>query len=94
MNKEKILELYNDPSINAIYGFMFGRPFLHSVTPQGGFWKRDKVIKISKESLKLSKNEDAFFYIWGWPGPDYNKYCFDDYGKTWVFADKELIDET
>lgn len=90
MTKEKILEMYNNPSVEAIYGFMYGQPFIEYAD---GSQKPDKVIQILKSELRLSKDKDSFFYVWGWPGPDYNQYKFKDYGKTWVFTDKELINE-
>lgn len=76
---------YSD-DIDSIYAFMYGSPFLYC----GNHWEQDKVIKIPKDDLTINSNKDCLIYTWGYPGPDRNYYYFEDYGKTWVFADKEL----
>lgn len=73
MDSEKILQIYNG-DINGIYGYMYGNP------------KCDKrVLFIKKNDLELSRYNDAFLYIWGFPEPDANIYLFKDYGITWAF---------
>ena len=42
---------------------------------------------------KFCKNADAFYYIWGWPGPDANIYYFKDYGITWAFNKEDFRKE-
>lgn len=75
MDKESILKKYNDPGVRYIYGSFYGRPW-------------DDFTYIEKEKLKLSYN--AFVFIWGGPGPDYNVYKFSDYGITWAFTKEEI----
>lgn len=59
-------------SLTRFYGTMYGN-------------KWDEIIEINKKEIKFCKNEDAFYYVWGWPGPDVNIYYFKDYGITWAF---------
>lgn len=51
----------------------------------------DKILEINKKDIKFCQNEDAFYYIWGWPGPDVNLYYFKDYGLTWAFNKNDFI---
>ena len=44
----------------------------------------EKIISMSVNAICISKTEDCFYYVWGYPGPDYNIYKFSDYGKTWA----------
>ena len=78
-NREILTNYFTDEDIDHIWGTMYG-----STNPT------ECIIKISKTSLKLSRNADAFIYIWGYPGPDGNIYKFADYGKTWAFTRPEL----
>lgn len=64
------------------YGTMYGGIY--------GVYEQDKIIEIDKKDIKFCKNADAFYYIWGWPGPDVNLYYFKDYGKTWAFNIKDF----
>jgi hypothetical protein len=50
-----------------------------------------KVIFIKSDELKIQNA--GFLYMWGWPGPDFNFYRFDDYGKTWAFSRNELPED-
>ena len=65
-----------------IYGQMYGKKEIDN-----------RIIKINKNKLEPDKNETGFFYVWGWPGPDYNFYSFKDYGKTWSFNLEDLDGE-
>lgn len=65
------------------YGTMYGGPY--------GKSEWDKILKIDKKDIKFCQNADAFYYIWGWPGPDANLYYFKDYGITWAFNKKDFI---
>lgn len=47
-------------------------------------------LKLIKKNIQFCKDEDAFYYIWGWPGPDVNIYKFEDYGKTWAFRKRDF----
>ena len=64
------------------YGTMYGSVY--------GVHEWDKIIEIDKKNIKFCQNADAFYYIWGWPGPDANLYYFKDYGKTWAFNIKDF----
>ena len=55
------------------------------VTMYGLDISKDDVLPITKKGLDLSKDWNSFIFIWGMPGPDYNRYYFKDYGRTWVF---------
>ena len=90
MTKEEILEKYNDPFVDCIYGYMYGQPYINVVSAGKTEKRPDEIIRIEKSALKLSKNNDCFIYVWGWPGPDYNTYWFSDYGKTWAFSEEEI----
>ena len=91
MTNEKILEWYNTSNPNdKIYGFMYGYPTINICRHGTTYQEPDKIISISKLDLKLSKNQDCFIFIWGWPGPDANLYKFKDYGVTWAFSEEIL----
>ena len=76
---EHILQWFNLWSDDIIYATMFGQSS-----------RFDSVIEIKKSDLQLTKQQDGFIYVWGWPGPDFNIYYFSDYGETWAFSRKEL----
>ena len=65
------------------YGTMYGGPYGESE------W--DEILEINKKYIKFCKNADAFYYVWGWPGPDVNLYYFKDYGITWAFNKNDFI---
>lgn len=81
MTNQQILYKYYSPSTTEIIGEMYGG---RKSAQQQTF------ISINKKSLILTKDGDAFYYIWGWPGPDSNRYDFKDYGDTWAFTREEL----
>lgn len=83
MTKEEILKH------KYIWGFAYGNPVKHVVTCEGiELEERDKLLRI--ETSDLHFNENSFIYIWGWPGPDYNRYKYEDFGKTWCFHPREI----
>lgn len=51
-----------------------------------------QIIEIKIEELRWSKDKTVAYLVWGWPGPDVNLYEEDNYGITWAFTRKELID--
>ena len=53
----------------------------------------EQIIKIKTSELQWSEDEENFIYIWGWPGPDYNIYSRNIYGKGWAYTKKEIIKE-
>lgn len=80
MNNRDILEWYFKSDDDAhIWGTM-----------HGSTCSDELLTNISKKELELTFDADEFIYIWGWPGPDYNRYKFADYGKTWAFTREEL----
>ena len=80
MTNQEIIKKYYSPKIKYIYAYMYA-----SKNHRYG-----EIIKINKKELKISVSGDSFIYIWGWPGPDYNIYYFEDYGYTWAFKKEEL----
>lgn len=34
--------------------------------------ENNTIIEIETDNLSWSKDEETAYYIWGWPGPDYN----------------------
>jgi len=62
----------------GIYGYLYG-------------CRKEKISFISKKSLHVWS--DALVEVWGWPGPDYTKYKFEDYGKTWAFSMDDFVDD-
>lgn len=87
MTGKQILERLSSGSEQSIFGFMYGKPYVN--TNRGV--ERDRVIEISVDSLDIIEEESCLFYVWGFPGPDYNVYYFSDYGKTWAFSKDELL---
>lgn len=78
-NREILTKYFIDNNVNYIWGTMYG-----TSNPT------ECITEISKQSLELTRDADAFIYIWGYPGPDYNLYKFTDYGVTWAFTRQEL----
>lgn len=62
------------------------------ITMYGREYPEDELIKVRKSKLdyNFEKSPDGFIFVWGWPGPDYNRYRFEDHGKTWAFTKKEM----
>lgn len=52
----------------------------------------DQIIEIPLTELEWAKDYKSFVYVWGWPGPDYNKYDASTYGKGWGFTKQKIID--
>ena len=64
---------------NGFFGTMFGEQYKPGVT----------IIKIDPGEIDVWSN-GAMCFVWGYPGPDYNLYKAEDYGKTWALTKKEL----
>lgn len=83
---ENLINKYLSHQIKSIYAYMY------CSSHQG----MGDIIQIPKKNLKffdskkLRKYNPCLIYVWGWPGPDYNTYYFQDYGKTWAFSKEEL----
>lgn len=72
-------------SHNVIYSLMYA--------PQVVEWRsrEDQIIEIATKDLKWSRDKATFYFIWGWPGPDFNTYEMKDYGKSWAFTKDEVM---
>lgn len=53
---------------------------------------KDQIIEIESDKLKFTRDEQGFFYVWGWPGPDSNYYDLSTYGKGWALTKQEIIE--
>lgn len=91
-----LYDYYALEKVDGIYGYMYGVPCFMECNLRTGeeTVKPDKLMHIEKSSLELVTHESGyplgFLYIWGYPGPDYNKYMFRDYGITWAFSEKDI----
>ena len=94
MTDPEIVERFNSPSTTAIYGRMYGQEYITEIKIGGKKYRnKDKIIKISKGEVTFNIDGRVILFVWGFPGPDYNIYKFDDYGKTWAFDRNELDGE-
>lgn len=71
-------------SHKSIWSTMYGEPHWKPV------FKDEPIIEISVKELRWFKDKTGFYYIWGWPGPDANRYTKEDYGESWAFTKEEL----
>ena len=51
-----------------------------------------QIIKIEVKDLKFAKDDSCFYYVWGWPGPDFNRYDMLTYGKGWALTREEIFE--
>lgn len=51
----------------------------------------EQIIPIKTSSVRWNSTKTLFYYFWGWPGPGYNMYDANNYGKTWTFSKEELL---
>jgi hypothetical protein len=49
----------------------------------------EQIIEIKTKELR---DKAVAYLVWEWPGPDVNMYNKANYGITWAFTRKELID--
>ena len=87
MTEQEILEWYYSDDCSPIYAYMYGKPWINVCNRL----ERDRVIDIEKKELKLGADKNCFIFVWGYPGPDYNVYNFEDYGITWAFKEEEIV---
>lgn len=53
--------------------------------------ENNTIIEIETKKFRYQKNdEETAYYVWGWPGPDYNIYSKENYGKDWAFTRREM----
>ena len=50
-----------------------------------------QIIEIQTKQLEWTKDDLSFYFVWGYPGPDYNKYSQETYGKGWAYTKEEII---
>lgn len=81
MESNEIRRKFYSPS-TKFYGRMYG-----TTSPN------DEIVEIDKRKIKFTLNGDAFYFVWGWPGPDWNLYRFIDYGITWAFDMADFKEE-
>lgn len=70
----------------VIYSLMYGETYID------GRATEDQIITIKTEELEWSESKNQFIYVWGWPGPDFNLYTLENYGKVWAFSKEELVE--
>lgn len=53
--------------------------------------ENNTIVEIETKKFRYHKDdEETAYYIWGWPGPDYNIYSKENYGKDWAFTKQEM----
>ena len=52
---------------------------------------KDQIIDIETKEIDWNEKRDKFYWIWGGPGPDFNIYTEDTYGKGWAFTEEEIL---
>ena len=83
-NGEWLYETVNKHEV--IYSLMYGETYIRGKAIE------DQIITIKSEELEWSENKKQFIYVWGWPGPDFNLYTLENYGKAWAFSKEELVE--
>ena len=73
-------------SHDVIYSLMY------SPTKASGESLDDQIIEIKTSQLRWSRDGKEFIYVWGYPGPDYNIYTLQTYGRGWAFTKNEIIE--
>lgn len=81
MESNEVRKKFYSPN-TKFYGRMYG-----TTSPD------DRIIEIDKSHIKFTSDGDAFYFVWGWPGPDWNLYRFIDYGITWAFDMADFKEE-
>lgn len=64
----------------GFYGTMYGQPYTHGM----------QIIHVEPNEAQLDGL--GLYYVWGWPGPDFNRYFLSDYGKTWALTEEEITE--
>lgn len=90
MNNADIIKRFKES--DCIYGRMYGNEYITICEDGKERRVKDRVIKldIKSDRLELNEEKEVIYFVWGWPGPDYNIYRFADYSKTWSFDEGEL----
>lgn len=83
--KEEDWDMYDLVMENEyIYGLMYGCRNKNSDI-------EDDIVRINTAELEWSKDKTKFYFVWGWPGPDFNTYTREDYLRTWALSKQALI---
>ena len=83
-NGEWLYETVNNHEV--IYSLMYGETHVNWRTTE------EQIITIKTDELEWSESKKQFIYVWGWPGPDFNLYTLENYGKAWAFSKEELVE--
>ena len=75
-------------SLNIIYAYLYGFYGTMYGGEYGSSEPNSELVHIT--SSEVSKTDGSLIYVWGMPGPDYNRYKPEDYGKTWALTKEEL----
>lgn len=51
----------------------------------------EDIIELPVSLLDWCEDGNAFYYQWGWPGCDINKYTWSTFGTGWTFSREALI---
>ena len=51
----------------------------------------EQLIEIKVNELEFAIDGHCFYYIWGWLGPDFNRYDLSTYGKGWALTKEEIL---
>lgn len=91
MTAAEILKWWDSNKQSPIFGYMYGEPYIHTSMMNGeDMYVRGEIVCIQKHMLKISDRRDCFMFVWGFPGPDFNIYKFEDYGRTWAFRREDI----
>ena len=52
----------------------------------------NQIVELQTSRLRWNNEKDEFVYVWGFPGPDYNLYTRNTYGKGWAFSKEEIME--
>ena len=77
-------DFYNSVmSHEKFYSLMYS-PYLSKYSPL-----EEQIVEVKTSDICWAKDGSSF--IWGYPGPDYNEYTPQTYGKGWAFTKEEII---
>lgn len=71
------------------HGRIFSLMYSPHLSNQMGI--EEQIIRIFTSDLKWTYDKSQFMYVFGWPGPDFNVYTAETYGKGWAFTKQEII---
>lgn len=69
--------------------FIFSLMYSPSVDPTINI--EEQIVQIDTKRLVWANDKKTFYYIWGWPGPDFNTYTIQTYGHGWALTKNEII---